>query len=169
MKNNSTIFKNPQNQHLFDLSCLGTVAHENKTIEINQQNHFFQVGDVLYYNIKTNMFAKAVAVNNIESEACCAVLEVIDKNNFIAIARGKIPTTRYTFEEGTLLYLSDGHPGKLVSIAPQFVIKQIATQTSDGIVLDIQRGYYNTTTITPSETLESYTHEELDEIIKNIW
>ena len=169
MNKNSIIFKNPQEHHLFDLSNIGTLISESKTIEINQQEHYFQVGDILYYNIKTKLFSKAIAVNNIESEVCGAVLEVVDKDNFIMITKGEIITTRYTFEEGTQLYLSDARPGKLVSIEPQYVIKQIATQTTDGILIDIQRGCYIPSDSSSSEELEPYTQEELDEIIKNIW
>ena len=58
--NNSTIYKNPQDQHIFDLSQIGILNHENKTIEINQQNHYFQVTDVLYYDIKNHKFNKAI-------------------------------------------------------------------------------------------------------------
>lgn len=168
MKNNSTIFKNPQDQYLFDLSILGTITHENKVIEINQQNHYFQVGDVLYYNVKTQKFAKAVAVNNIESEVCGVISKVIDKDNFIVLTEGEIKTNRYTFNVSTRLYLSDVYPGKLVSIKPQYVVKQIATQTVDGIMINIQQGL-RTPEASSSEELESYTQEELDEIIKNIW
>lgn len=168
MRNNSTIYKNPQEQYLFDLSVLGTIMYEEKVVEINQPNHFFQVGDVLYYNIKTQIFAKAVAVNDIESEVCGAVLKVIDKDHFVITAKGEIETDRYTFDEGTPLYLSNAQPGKLVSIEPYDIIKQIATQTVNGIMIDIQRGYH-TVNPTVSEELEPYTQEELDEIIKNIW
>lgn len=168
MRNNSTIYKNPQEQHIFDLSQLGTLVYAGGSIEINQENHFFQVGDVLYYNIKEKIFAKAVAVNNIESEVCGLVSEVIDKDNFVIIGDGILETDRYTFEEGKELYLSDAHPGKLVSIAPTDVIKQIATQLTNGIMIDIQRGY-RTSNPTSSEELEPYTQAELDEIIKNIW
>ena len=168
MKNNSTIFKNPQDQYLLDLSVLGSTIHHSKTIEINQQNHHFQIGDILYYSIKNKIFAKAIAINDTESEVCGAVLDIIDNDNFVILSRGKISTDRYTFDVGTPLYLSDAHPGKLVSITPQNVIKQIATQDVDGIILDIQRGYYISSIVSPTE-LEPYTQEELDEIIKNIW
>ena len=167
--NNSTIYKNPQDQHIFDLSQIGILNHENKTIEINQQNHYFQVTDVLYYDIKNHKFAKALARNTIESEVCGVVSEIIDVDNFVMITNGKIKTTRYTFAQGTILYLSDVHEGKLVSIQPAYTIKQIATQLSDGIMIDIQRGYRTPNAKSSSETLEQYTQAELDEIIKNIW
>lgn len=168
MRNNSTIFKNPQDAHLFDLSSIGSIIHEDKSIEINQQDHYFQIGEVLYYDVRTNKFARAVAVNNIESEVCGIVSDIIDKDNFVMIAKGLLETTQYTFDVGTALYLSDVHPGKLVSIEPLSIIKQIAVQTTDGIIIDIQRGW-KTTSTSSSEELEPYTKSELDEIIKNVW
>ena len=165
---NSTIYKNPQDQHIFDLSQIGILNHENKTIEINQQNHYFQVTDVLYYDIKNHKFAKALARNTIESEVCGVVSEIIDVNNFVIITNGEIKTTRYTFNPGTILYLSDVNAGKLVSIQPHSVIKQIAIQDTNGIIINIQRGL-KTTSTSSSENLEPYTKEELDEIIKNVW
>ena len=166
---NTNIFKNPNNQHIFDLSYLGILTFEKKTIEIHQENHYLRIGDILYYNIKEHKFDKAIAKNTIESEVCGGVIDVIDNNNFVLITGGKIPTDRYSFEEGTKLYLSDAHEGKLVSIEPNYTIKQIATQLSDGIMIDIQRGYRTPITYDSSDSLESYTKTELDEIIKNIW
>ena len=166
---NSTIYKNPQDQHLFDLSYFGVLTFEKKIIEIHQENHYLRIGDILYYNIKEHKFDKAIAKNTIESEVCGGVIDVIDNNNFVLITGGKIPTDRYSFEEGTKLYLSDAHEGKLVSIEPNYTIKQIATQLSDGIMIDIQRGYRTPNAKSGSEILEPYTQAELDEIIKNIW
>ena len=168
MRNNSTIFKNTQEHHLFDLSSIGSVIHEDKTIQINQIDHYFQKGEVLYYDVRTNKFARAIAVNNIESEACGIVSDVIDKDNFVLIAKGLLETDQYTFDENTPLYLSDAHAGKLVSIQPHSVIKQIAIQATNGIIIDIQRGW-KTTSTSSSENLEPYTRAELDEIIKNVW
>lgn len=168
MRHNSTIFKNPQDQHLFDLSSIGSINHEDKSITINQEEHYFKVGEVLYYDVTTNKFSRAVAVNNIESEACGIVSEVIDNDNFIIIAKGLLETDKYNFSVGSKLYLSDVTPGKLVSIEPQSIIKQIAIQATNGIIIDIQRGWKITNT-SSSEELEPYTKEELDEIIKNVW
>ncbi len=168
MKNNSTIYKNPQEQRVIDLSQLGALVSAGGPIEILQPSHFLQVGDVVYYNVKTRLFAKAVADNTIETEACGVVSAVVDKDNFVAVGNGLVVTDRYAFGEGAPLYLSDVHPGKLVSIAPATVIKQIATQAASGIMVDIQRGYH-WFGASSSEELEPYTQAELDEIIKNIW
>lgn len=168
MRHNSIIFKNPQDQHLFDLSSIGSINHEDKSITINQEKHYFNVGEVLYYDVTINKFSRAVAVNNIESEACGIVSEVIDNDNFVIIAKGLLETDKYNFSVGSKLYLSDVTPGKLVSIEPQSIIKQIAIQAANGIIIDIQRGWKITNT-SSSEELEPYTKEELDEIIKNVW
>ena len=116
MRHNSTIFKNPQDQHLFDLSSIGSINHEDKSITINQEEHYFKVGEVLYYDVTTNKFSRAVAVNNIESEACGIVSEIIDKDNFVIIAKGLLETDKYNFSVGSKLYLSDVkalHPRQL--------------------------------------------------------
>lgn len=167
-RNNSTIYKNPQDQHIFDLTQLGTIIYAGGSVIVDQQNHYFQIGDVLYYNIKEKKFAKAVAVNNIESEVCGVVSSIKDKDTFVISGDGIIETERYTFDEGAALFLSDVHPGKLVSIPPANVVKQIAIQATNGIIVDIQRGYKTGKTETVEE-IEFYTQEELDEIIKNIW
>ena len=169
MRNNSIIIKNPQEHHIFDLTQLGTIMQANKLIEITQPNHFFQVGDVLYYNVQKQMFGKAIAVNNIESEVCGVVSDVQDKDTFTLIAKGKVITARYDFENGSPLYLSEVHPGKLVSIEPRDIIKQVAIQVENGIEVDIKRGYKIANTQIESEELEPYIQSELDEIIKNIW
>ena len=56
-----------------------------------------------------------------------------------------------------------------MSIAPINVVKQVATQTTNGIMLDIRRGYKISEDEYTDEELEVYTKEELDEIIANIW
>ena len=56
-----------------------------------------------------------------------------------------------------------------MSIAPVNVVKQVATQAINGIIIDIQRGYKISEDNPSDESLEPYTIEELDEIIANIW
>lgn len=165
---NTNIYKDPQNHHLFDLSYLGVIDRPIDTI-IKQENHYFQIGDVLYYNIKEYKFYGALAKNTIESEVVGLVSDIIDKDHFELINTGFLKTERYQFNIGTILYLSDVRAGKLVSIASTNVIKIIGTQQNGGILIDFQRGYVNPETIYESEEYESYTKEELDEIIENIW
>lgn len=165
---NSNIYKNPEEHHLFDLSQFGTTKVINNQ-EIAQARHYFQVGDVIYYDIKKKKFALALAINDIESEVVGLVSEVINENTFFLSNTGELITNRYSFPLGTQLYLSNMIPGKLVSIQPGNVIKPIATQSSNGIIIDIGRGWIPENPTTDKVVYEKYTKEELDEIINNIW
>ena len=165
---NSVIFKNPENKHLFDLSLVGTRIYENQIIEITQANHFFEIGDALAYNAANQRFEKALAENSILSEVCGVVSKINSINSFEIITYGELKTGRYPFEAGLPLYLSDIQPGKLLTIYPNEIVKEIATCTLDGIMIDIKRALK--TTATPdTSTYEAYTQAELDEIISNIW
>ena len=168
-KNNSVIFKNPYDRMLHDITFAGTYDKVDTTIQIEQITHGFQVGEALYYDVKDKTFAKALAINSIESEVCGVVSEVIGVNTFRILTEGYLKTDKYSFVLDTPLYLSESTPGKLTSIAPKGIVKQVATQTSNGIIIDIQRGYKISDTTVEDEELEPYTQEELDEIIQNIW
>lgn len=163
---NSNIYKTPEEFHIFDLTQIGTIR-EIENLEITQENHYFQIGDVIYYNPIEKKFLLAVANNSIESEVAGVVSEIIDVNTFKIKNSGLLQTDRYSFDVDTPLYLSGATPGKLTSIAP-VVIKQIATQSNNGIIIDIKRGWILRDEMEVTE-YEPYTKEELDEIISNMW
>lgn len=168
MKTNSTIFKNPEDEHLIDLTYLGTMLRENSTIQIEQKNHFFMPGDVLAYSLKDKEFIRAIALNTMESEICGVVSESIDQNNFILVVKGVVQTPQYKYPNGSILWLSEVVPGKLVSVNPTKTFRQVATQVSPGVIdvelkMGVTMGSYR-----PIEQLDHYTKEELDEIILNV-
>lgn len=166
-RDNSVIFKNSEEQHLLDLSALGSLKANNKEIRIKQDKHFFQIGDALFFDVRENKFSKALAINNINCEVCGIVSEVPSDSEFIILTEGYIKTDRYKYAEGLPLYLSEVIPGFLMSIEPTHISKQAAVQTANGIKVDIQMGYY----LKDNEikiSLEPYTKEELDDIILNI-
>lgn len=166
-KKNSTIFKNPEDPHLINLTLLGTISREDTTITIEQEDHCFQIGDVLYYDIKNLKFGKALAINTMEGEVCGIVSEVTDQNRFVLITEGKLVTDRYKYLPTSPLFLSEVIPGTLMSIPPTSVSKQVAVQVEDGIQVDIHMGYYLGGEAA-KVGLEPYTKEELDEIILNV-
>ena len=166
---NSTIYQNPDPQDLIDFSFLGVMEKIDNDVIIEQQNHLLRVTDAIYYDVKSQKFATAIAENNIQCEVCALVSEVIDQDHFKIITNGFLKTDRYTFDNETPLYLSDANYGKLVSIEPSIIIKQIATQTIDGIIIDIKRGFRTQFINDTNVEFESYTKQELDEIIQNIW
>lgn len=167
MRNNSTIFQNPEGQHLLDFTPLGSFTTENREIRIKQEFHTFIVGDALYYDVKEEKYSKALAINNIESEVCGIVSEVVNADEFIIITEGNIKTDRYKYSNGSVLYLSEVIPGFLMSANPTSVIKQVAVQTANGINVGIKMGYHLGGT--PEKiSMEPYTKEELDDIILNV-
>lgn len=168
-KKNSTIFKNPYEQDLYDFSFVGAYQVLDKTIQLEQFGHGFQVGDVIYYNVKLKKFDKALAINAMEAEVCGVVSEILGTNTFQILTEGLLETDKYNFAVDTPLYLSESTPGKLMSIAPANIVKQVATQVSGGIIIDIQRGWKISEEEFTDEELEPYTQEELDEIIANVW
>lgn len=166
-KLNSNIYKNPEEQHIVDLSNIGTIEVINNQENV-QEDHYFHVGDAIYYDIQLKRFSLAIARNTIESEVIGLVSQIIDNDTFVLANTGTLYTDRYTFTDDTVLYLSDINPGKLVSIPPTFV-KPVAIQTTNGIIIDIARGWASEGSVSSPTEYESYSQEELDEIINNIW
>lgn len=164
---NSVIYDNPEVEHVLDLSCIGMLTREDTEIRIYQDNHLFQIGDAVFYDVKNKKFSKALAINNIDSEVCGLISEIPTSNEFILLTEGFLKTDRYKYHEGSVLYLSEVMPGFLMSAEPTGIVKQIAIQKTDGIQIDIQMGYFlqeNSTEV----SLEPYTKDELDDIILNI-
>lgn len=167
-RHNSNIFNDPENDtSVFNMS--GLVINTEVPAYFHQW-HTFHVGDVLYYDGKMKEFRLAVGENTQKSEAAGVVCEVIDQENFAIAQTGKVETgDRYKYPVGSHLYLSDSRPGMLVSIAPVGAIKEIATMVAEGIIMvDIQRGFIQSTYQQPDPSSEPYTREELEEIIQNI-
>lgn len=168
MKTNSVIYKNPEKEKVFDLTGVGTYTkHGESIISVIQENHMFQKGDAIYYDVNKQEFSKAIAQNTIESEVCGLVTDIKSKDEFTITPKGLIKTDRYDFSPGTILYLSDAVYGNLVSIEPR-IIKQVGIQVPGGIMINIQRGFLYPEEETDIE-LEPYTQQELEEIIKNVW
>lgn len=168
-KTNSIIFENPYKDNIQDFSKIGVLSIINTEVEVNQKMHRFQVGDVLFFDFKEHKYNKALAINHNCSEVIGVVSSLIDDDNFRFTNKGLIKTNRYQFNNGDILYLSDSAEGKLINIEPTVIIKQIAIQSDNGIIIDIQRGYKVKETEDYTDECESYTQEELDNIIKNIW
>lgn len=169
MKTNSIIYKDPEERQVFDLSSVGTIFMTGESlIEIHQERHKLRIGDVIYYDIIEKKFDMAIAQNTIESEACGIVNQVVDEDNFTFIPKGLFETDLYSFTPGSVVYLSGSVHGKLTSIRPDNVVKEIGIIVPNGIMINIQRGF-RARISDNLEELEPYTEEELQEIIKNIW
>lgn len=171
MRRNSTIYKNPEDQYLFDITALGVFNQEQTEIRLTQKNHYFRVGDALYYDPQSVKFIKAVANNSIASEVCGIVSRVVDMDTFILVTQGELEVSRYQYNEGSTLYLSEFIEGQLTTVQPLYAIKPLGYQIEPGkILVDIQRGLVLSSRppAVDTEELEPYSQAELDEIILNI-
>lgn len=171
MHKNSTIYRNPEEPSIFDITSLGTYVKEDTELRITQSMHYFRVGDALYYDPMTVQFRKAIANNTIASEVCGIVSEVVNLNTFIMITEGELVVPRYQYPPDSILYLSESIDGHLTSIRPMYVLKPLGKQIEPGrILVSIQRGFVMTEhdAFVDTEELEPYTQQELDEIILNV-
>ena len=169
MKTNSTIFKNPEDEHLIDLSYLGTMLKEDSSVIIEQKNHFFIPGDVLAYSLKDQLFIRAVAINTMDSEICGVVSRFIDLDHFELVTKGIVETSLYSYPNGSILWLSEVIPGRLMSIMPTKTFRQVATQVSPGIIeVELKMGFTTGPITQASDELTNFTKEELDDIIQNL-
>lgn len=142
--NNSVIFRDVDNSdNLIDFSYLGMNNIQDSNITITEIDNGFLLGDALYYDYKTNHYRRALAVNQIMSEVIGVVSKLIDKDTFELTLKGSIMLDRYkNIPENTPLYLSQNISGRLVQDEPNLVSKIIGIARTDGIYVDIQRGYY---------------------------
>lgn len=142
--NNSVIFRNVDDDtNLIDFSYLGMNNMQDENITLTEIDNGFLLGDALYYDYKTNHYRRALAVNQIMSEVIGVVSRLIDKDTFELTLKGSIILDRYkNIPENTPLYLSQNISGKLVQDEPNLVSKIIGITRTDGIYVDVQRGYY---------------------------
>lgn len=168
--NNSVIFKYVEDDltNIIDFSYM--IDTRDKIITLTEINNGFLLGDAIYYDYTTHHYRRALAVNQIMSEVIGVVSKIIDKDTFELTLEGSIILSRYNaIPEGTPLYLSENISGKLVQDEPDFIIKIIGKTTSNGLQVDIQRGYYAEDTDTAiTEDLRYYTSQEIQDIITKI-
>lgn len=104
---------------------------------VNQGNHGFLVGDILYFNGST--YEKALAENSAKSNVVGIVSGIINLNNFTLLTSGLI-TSLTGLIPGAVYYLSDVASGALTTTAPT------ANNTIQKIMLvaiSSTSGYYN--------------------------
>jgi len=142
--NNSVIFRDVYENKILDFSHIASDAKAN-IINLYEKNHFFEVGDAIYYDIYTHHYRRALAINSIMSEVIGVVSKIINLNEFQLTLRGDIILNRYdSISIGSPLYLSDIITGKLISNEPNKVSKIIGIKTDNGIRVNIQRGFHLT-------------------------
>ena len=170
-RNNSSIFRDvfDEDQNT-DLTYIGIVGSNFEKINLEESNHGFILGDAIYYDINTNHYYRALAVNTVMSEVIGVVSKVIDNDNFELTLKGNIILDRYnTIQNDKPLYLSPIITGKLTEIEPNNISKIIAVKIQNGIKVDIQRGYHLIQSEEPIyDDIRYYTEQEIQDIINTI-
>lgn len=140
--NNSVIYRDVDEENILDFSHIGSNINSNEIV-LKEPDHYFILGDAIFYDIKTNHYRRALANNTIMSEVIGVVSKIIDKDTFQLTLKGNIILDRYSnITTGSILYLSPIITGKLIPDEPDNVSKIIAIKTENGIKVDIQRGYH---------------------------
>ena len=180
--NNSVIYRDVDEERILDFSHIGSNVNANEIV-LTEPNHYFILGDAIFYDIYSNHYRRALANNSIMSEVIGVVSEIIDINTFKLTLKGNIILDRYSnIQEGSFLYLSPLITGKLIPDEPENVSKIIAVKIQNGIKVDIQRGYHlkadqlinNSSNVPQYEEyvdysdLRYYTDQELQDIIVRI-
>lgn len=169
--NNSTIFRDvDEDDFVIDITHIGSDTPEDKAIKLTELDNGFSVGDAIYFDYKNKHYRRALANNTIMSEVIGIVNKIIDKDNFELTLKGNIITDRYkSIETGKPLYLSSIITGRLTEVEPEYVSKIIGIKTSNGLKVDIQRGY-NLIEHQDEEftNTREYTPEEIQEIIDTV-
>ena len=143
--NNSVIYRNVFEDEYINFSALGAYGSDDK-IRLSEHMNGFKIGDAIYYDFKTKHYKKAL-----------------------------IQTDRYdNIENGTTFYLSDVIPGRLTEIEPSNISKIIGNKTTNGIYINIQRGYHLSEKeipdiIEPRRYTKQEIHDVIDTVMKNIY
>lgn len=96
----------------------------NRTLAVNQTTHGFAVNDNIIYDKNSSSWKKANIIGNYAVGTIAKVKTVVDANNFVLIAQGKIiPYTGLT--AGEFYYAKDDGTGGLTVTPPTNVIQAV--------------------------------------------
>lgn len=112
-------------------------------IEVTQQSHDLIIGDFIYYDNRTNLYKKAIAIDSYDINIV-GMVYYTEENYFEYVCNGFIETDLFTTENGFVqgmpLYISDVEPGKVIQEQPD-ISKAVGYPIEDiGIIISIERG-----------------------------
>ena len=120
------------------------VHKSHSFVNINQANHGFVVGDFIYYDNRTYLYDKAIAIDDFNINIIGVVSYIYDKDNFEYICNGFFETDLFTesngFIQGMPIYISDTEAGKVTQQQPD-ISKTVGYPIGNsGIIINIERG-----------------------------
>lgn len=110
---------------------------------IYQENHGFEIGDVVYYRHNKG-YKKALAIDSYDINVVGIVIRVSDEDHFTYQYMGFVSTdmydTNHGYTQGLPIYLSDTNAGKVTQTQP-FISKTIGYPVeNNGLIIAIERG-----------------------------
>lgn len=175
---NSNIYKNIFPEEVIDLEYIEQLKSKTRHFisEVIQEDHGLSVNDVV--SIRNNKYVPAIANDIYKFEAIQGIVSSVrNKDIFTLVSRGRLPYQNVSFNDTTVLYLSDKNPGKVCHYKEidNMTYIPIAIYTDGSIIINIMDG----TTGAPlapydknqeeTQKFESYTQADLDDIIGILW
>lgn len=174
---NSNIYKNIFPSEVMDVEYLEDLR--NRTLlsvsEIKQDNHGFNVGDVI--TRRDGIYVLAIADDTHKTEKIYGVVTAVRTESiFTLMDSGKLPYAHLDFEDTTILYLSDKNPGKMCHYREidNMTYIPIAVYTGNSIIINILDGatgaflYPYGASENNTQDFENYTQAELDNVVNVI-
>ena len=171
---NSNIYKNIFSHEPLDYGFVldkmeNTITSFN---EIYQPDHGFEVNDAVYIS-EDGIYDKALADGTIKSNVAGIVTKIASDSIFTIMHVGTIDYEELPYTDTSILYLSDRRPGKLGHYLDMYdkIYIPVGVYIGGKMIINIQEGvagaylhpYSN------DSRFESYTPEDLNDIIETVW
>ena len=120
------------------------VHKSHSFIDVEQEDHGFEVGDFIYYDTRTILYQKALAKDSFDINIVGMVSYIYDKDKFEYICSGFVETDIFVekngYVQGMPLYISAEEPGKVTQTQPD-ISKAVGYPVADkGVIISIERG-----------------------------
>lgn len=165
---NTNIYKNIFPEEPFDMSYIADTMDNTITTtnDIKQESHNLSIYDVVYLDTD-GKYKKAIAENSKRGFPVGVVSGIPSPHVFTLITTGLVQYDRvYTYDDTSILYLSDKEPGKLVHYEEidNTIYIPIAVYTNQGIIVNILQGSIGNKMLPYEQTVQTFEPYSLYEI-----
>lgn len=171
---NTNIYKNIFPEAVIDMESINDIIDNTltSTNDINQENHGLELYDIVYLD-SDGKYKKALAEESTRASVEGMVTKISSSNVFTLMNTGQTKYHHLDYSDTSVLYLSDKNPGKLVHYTDitNTIYIPVAIYTNDSVIINIQQGSIGSELapyIIEQESFETYTTEELNELITQI-
>lgn len=165
---NTNIYKNIFPEVVMNMDYINKLIDKTPTSinDIIQENHELELYDVVYLDTD-GKYKKAIAENSKRGFPVGVVAGVPSPHVFTLITTGLVQYDKvYTYDDTSILYLSDKDPGKLVHYEEidNTIYIPVAVYTNQGIVVNILQGSIGGKMLPYEQTVQTFEPYSLYEI-----